>query len=240
MPIISAIQPNKGVRTDARLSAALDMLSPCRVIADIGCDHGRLSCALVQRDEEKRCIAADISLPSLEKTKRLARLIGVETRVEARLGDGLSVLQTGEADALAILGMGGTQIARILSAADVPLCGAKRAVLQPMRTAEDIRRWLFQNGYPIADDRIVPDGRRYYQVFCALIPQGAPDALPNGWPGDFHMLGYRAFLRREPLFPALAKYTLFQCERAAKSNRAPEMEQNCLALRQILTLWGDS
>ena len=68
----------------------MELLSGASIIADIGCDHGRLSCALVQRKIAKKCIAIDVSTPSLEKAVRLARQVGVEDFVETRLGDGLA------------------------------------------------------------------------------------------------------------------------------------------------------
>ena len=38
------------------------------LIADIGCDHGRLICWLMHRYPHAKGIATDISLPSLKKT----------------------------------------------------------------------------------------------------------------------------------------------------------------------------
>jgi tRNA (adenine22-N1)-methyltransferase len=68
-----------------RLGSAMELLCGCAVVADIGCDHGRLSCALVQQGIARRCIAVDISEPSLKKTERLASRVGVSDRVETRL-----------------------------------------------------------------------------------------------------------------------------------------------------------
>ena len=96
----------------------MDMLRGAHPVADIGCDHGRLSCALVQQELADACIAVDISAPSLKKTEQLAARVGVSDRVETRLGDGLSPVGPGEADAIAILGVGGTLMARMLEAAE--------------------------------------------------------------------------------------------------------------------------
>ena len=85
--------------------------SPCcrgaGVVADIGCDHGQLCCALLQRDAEARCVASDVSAPSLQKARELAQAVGLVERISFRCGDGLSVLEAGEAEAVALLGMGG-------------------------------------------------------------------------------------------------------------------------------------
>ena len=42
-----------------RLSAALDMLNGCQTAADVGCDHGKLTAALLQRGCCKNVIATD-------------------------------------------------------------------------------------------------------------------------------------------------------------------------------------
>lgn len=195
-----------------RLETAAALLGGHAAIADIGCDHGRLCCALLQRGACVRCIAADVSAPSLQKARELARLVGVGDRISFRCGDGLSVLAAGEAGAVALLGMGGTLMARLLDACPVPLMGAELLVLQPMRAEEDIRRYLYDNGYRIADDRVVLDAGRLYQVFSALPPApGARDVWPEGFPADCFAVGYRAFARREPLLPALVRRQLDQC-----------------------------
>lgn len=218
-----------------RLACAMELLGGAKVVADIGCDHGRLSCALVQSGRAERCIAVDISLPSLKKAERLADMLGVSDRVETRLGDGLAPLATGEADALAILGMGGTLIARILDATNTPLAGAKLCVLQPMRAAEDIRRWLFERSYPILDDRVVLDAGRYYQIFSVAPPTNAPRALPTGWPDDCFLLGYRAFERREPNLFRLAERMLQTTERKRKTQKSELLDRQAEQLRQILS-----
>ncbi len=219
-----------------RLSIAIELLSGARVVADIGCDHGRLSCALIQQNAAQRCIAVDISEPSLNKAERLARQIGAESRVETRLGDGLKPLIPGEADAIAILGMGGTLMSRILDV-NPPLMGAEQCVLQPMRAAEDIRRWLFEHGYPVLDDRVVLDAGRYYQVFSVGQPQERRQALPQGWPEDCFLLGYTAYLRREPLMKPLTERMLAATNRKRKTQRAAALDRQAEQLEQILSNW---
>lgn len=233
------MQKDLRIHPRERLSCAMELLNGARVVADIGCDHGRLSCALVQTGAAKQCVAIDISADSLEKARRLAERIGVSGRVETRLGDGLAPLAPGEADALAILGMGGTLMTRILDAAETPLNGARLCVLQPMRAAEDIRRWLFERNYPILDDRVVQESGRLYQVFAVSAPREEPAARPDGWPEEFFALGYTAFLRREPLFEPLARRMLATAERKLKTQRSAALERQADNLRTILKLWEE-
>ena len=89
-------QDGQRIHPRERLDCAIELLSGAQVVADVGCDHGRLSCALIQRDLAQHCIAIDISEPSLKKAERLIRQIGAQDRVETRLGDGLMPLAEGK------------------------------------------------------------------------------------------------------------------------------------------------
>ena len=219
-----------------RLECAIELLSGARVVADVGCDHGRLSCALIQRNLAQRCIAIDISEPSLKKAERLARQIGAEDRIETRLGDGLKPLVAYEADALAILGMGGTLMTEILDVIP-PLMGATKAVLQPMRAPDDIRKWLYERNYPILDDRVVLDAGRHYQIFSVGQPQDRRQEMPEGWPEDCFVLGYTAFSHREPLMKPLAERMLATTRRKLKTQQADALTKLAAQLEQILLYW---
>ena len=219
-----------------RLECAIDLLRGAQCVADIGCDHGRLCCALIQQNAAQTCIAIDISEPSLNKARRLIQLIGAQDRIKTRQGDGMNTLSAGEADAIAILGMGGTLMTQILNVSP-PLMGAGRCVLQPMRTAEDIRRWLYERNYPVLEDRVVLDAGRYYQVFAVGQPQRMRQALPEGWPEDCFLLGYTAFARREPLMKPLAERMLATTNRKRKTQRAASLDRQAAQLEQILKHW---
>ena len=229
-------QDGQRIHPRERLDCAIELLSGAQVVADVGCDHGRLSCALIQRNLANRCIAIDISEPSLKKAERLIRQIGAQDRVETRLGDGLQPLAPDEADAIAILGMGGTLMAQIL-AIEPPLMGATKCVLQPMRAAEDIRRWLYERNYPVLEDHVVLDAGRYYQVFSVGQPTGAPQELPEHWPEDFFSLGYNAFSRRDPLMKALTERLLATVTRKKKTQSAAALDLLSAQLKQILDYW---
>lgn len=233
------MQKDLRIHPRERLACAMELLEGARVVADVGCDHGRLGCALVQSGAAKKCVAIDISADSLEKARNLAERVGVSGRVETRLGDGLGPLAPGEADAVAILGMGGTLMTRILEAPSVPLGGARLCVLQPMRAAEDIRRWLFERNYPVLDDRVVLESGRLYQVFAVSAPRKEPITLPDGWPEGFFALGYAAFQKREPLFEPLARRMLATAERKLKTQRSAALERQAGDLRTILGIWEE-
>lgn len=227
----------RGVQLTPRLTAALALLAGSRVVADVGSDHGRLAAALLQRGVCERVVATDISAPSLEKGKSLMRRIGLDARVSFRVGDGLAVVSPGECDAVALLGMGGTLMCRILEAADTPLGGAACAVLQPMRAQCDIREYLYRNMYQITDDRVIAERERLYQIFRA-VPGTRLQPLPEGFPEDFFDVGFVAFSNRDPNLPALCRQQLDQHERRMITARGTEGEaklaKKIAALQNIL------
>jgi len=190
------------VHLTPRTQAALELLGTGRAAADIGCDHGRLTAALLQQGRFERVVASDVSADSLEKARVLLGYIGCAERVSLRVGDGLSVLEPGECDAIAMLGMGGTLMTRILDAAPVPLMGAGSIVLQPMRAQSDIRAYLHRHRYRITEERIVRERDRLYELLRA-VPDTAVQPMPSGWPEGFYDVGFVAWERGEPLLNEL-------------------------------------
>lgn len=228
------------VHITPRLQAALDMLNGHSVVADIGCDHGRLTAALLQQRVCDRVIASDISEPSLEKARQLISYIGLADRVSFRVGDGCAVMDPGECDAVALLGMGGTLMTRILTDCPVTLMGAEAVVLQPMRAQDDIRTYLHRHCFRIVDDRVVLDHGRYYQI-CKAVPSDAIEELPDGFPEGFYDVGYRAFALRDTLLPDLCRQQMrfheIMLRSAAGTDGEAVLQKKIEALRQILAVY---
>lgn len=230
----------QSVHLRPRLEAVQALLGKQRIVADIGCDHGRLGVALLQRARCARVIAIDVSRDSIKKAEALMKLTHTEpTKMILRLGDGFTALSRGETDAVVLAGMGGTLMTRLLQACAEPLQGAQIGVFQPMRAVEDIRRYLHKSGFSIIEDCIVRDAGRLYQVFSAR--PGSEDPLPQGWPRDCYAVGYRALLQREALLPELCEHMLRQHEKRLKSAEGTRGYQALLKkaeqMRTVLRLW---
>ena len=103
---------------------------------------------------------------------------------------------------------------------------------------EDIRRWLYERHYPVLDDRVVLDAGRYYQIFSVGQPEAQKQSLPEDWPEDCFLLGYTAFLRREPLMKSLAERMLATTQRKRKTQHAEALDCLAAQLGQILRNWG--
>lgn len=179
-----------------RLLAAAKFVSGCDTVADIGCDHGRLSAALLQRSLARQVIASDISADSLQKARELALRCGFsEEQLSFHVSDGLSHLSPGEADALVFAGMGGELIAKLLDAGEATAKTTKRIIMQPMGGTKELRRFLYENGYAITDEAMVLDAGRYYQILLAVPSPGQSADIPSDAVLEF---GPLLFARRDP------------------------------------------
>ena len=147
-----------------RLRAIADLVPPdCRCLADIGTDHGYVPAALLLAGRVGRAVAADVGALPLDHARRTAARCGVEDRMDLRLGDGLSVLEPGEAEVAVIAGMGGDAITEILAAAPWSRAGPL-LLLQPMSKAEVLRVWLPEGGFNVLAERLVQDKGVLYPI----------------------------------------------------------------------------
>lgn len=184
------------IRLDERLRCAFDLLQGANIVADIGCDHGKLTAALLLDGGCDRVIAGDISPDCLNKTRKIVDRYGLQGRAEVRLGSGLSILAPGECDAAAILGMGGELMVELLQSSPAVAERMERLVLQPMSGIEELRQWLYENSYRVKADRLIHVGSRWYQLLCVQ-KQESPDPWPIGFPEDCYLVGYRSFVDRD-------------------------------------------
>lgn len=190
------------VRLDPRLSAVCDMVQNSGTVADIGCDHSRLSVAVLQRGAANRVIASDISAHSVKKAEVLREKTGLsEAALKIEQSDGLGHLLPGEADTIVFAGIGGTLAVRLIERHRGVAEAAKRLVFQPMRGIEDLRRYLFECGFLITAERLIEDGRRTYQVICAQ--PGVKQTFPKGWPDGMFLYGALMIKNRDPLIKPL-------------------------------------
>lgn len=152
---------------DFRLKTVASLVRQGSRLADIGTDHALLPCALVNEGRCPSAIASDVRVGPTEAARRSIAAAELEHKIEVRLGDGLSTVLPEEADDIVIAGMGGETIAAILQAASWTKNAAYRLILQPMTRSEKLRRFLYENGFSIEEERIADDGRRCYTVICA-------------------------------------------------------------------------
>lgn len=155
-----------------RLSAVVDEVDG-KSMADVGCDHGKVSVECLLRGKTEKVIACDISQKSLQKAIDLAERFGV-SNIDFRVGDGLQVIADGEVDSVVIAGMGGIEIMSILS--HIPQ-GVRQLVLSPHRNTIELRKFLSDRQIYIEKDYVIKDGRKFYDMIVAEVNSGKNCAL---------------------------------------------------------------
>ena len=156
-----------------RLNAIVNMVPKADTVADIGTDHGKVAADIIKKGKARRVICSDISGKSLDKARKLVRSKKLEDFITFREGDGLSVLEPGEADTAVIAGMGGELIADMLKK------GGSRVpeilVLSCNTASGLLREWLCKNGFVIEDEELVFENRHFYPVM--LVKKGEAEEL---------------------------------------------------------------
>lgn len=151
----------------ARLIRVAEWIPNGMRVADIGSDHAYLPCFLVLRDETTTAIAGEVNEGPFQLAKSQVQRLGLSHKIDVRKGNGLEVLQKGEADVIAIAGMGGGLITTILDEGKEKLEGVTRLVLQPNVAARQIRIWLRQNGWRIHKEGILSEDEKIYEIIVA-------------------------------------------------------------------------
>lgn len=154
-----------------RLQAALDLLPFCRCVADVGCDHGLATRALLEQGKCEHVIATDISAPSLAKAEARLRRAGLAEKASFYCCDGLAC--AARADAALILGMGGRTLIEILRAQPDVTAHLRCVVLQPASHAPLIYRALPALGLRVDRETIVRENGRFFPLI-ALQPGAQP------------------------------------------------------------------
>ena len=191
---------------DERLRAVLEMIGKAETLADVGCDHGYLSAAAILSGAAEYAIASDISPVSARKAEKLAKKLRIQDRMAVICCDGLAAAGAEEPPySIAVCGMGGELIAGILEKGADCARRADIIVMQPMRGEAELRRYLFEHAFRITDERVVRDGRRFYQVIAAVPNEW--DEIPEGFPKDQFRFGWVMAKKSDPeLIPLLHHY----------------------------------
>lgn len=149
------------IKLSARLKCAAEELGNVRSFADIGTDHGKLIIYALEHGLTERAFAVDISDKSLSKARRNVEERSLSDKVSFICGDGLMKI-TELPEAIVIAGMGGNEIAKILSDRRMDT----KYILLPHQDAHVVRKYLCSNGYSILKDYVIKDGK-YYSVITA-------------------------------------------------------------------------
>ena len=152
---------------DSRLLSAARFVRQGAVFADIGTDHAHLPIFLLKERRISRAILSDINRGPLDSAKDNVIEAGLLSLVDLRLTDGARELSGLGITDVAICGMGGELIARIIKDAPWLFDKSVRLILQPMTKVAHLRRALASLGFNIeAEAHSEADGKNYVTI-CA-------------------------------------------------------------------------
>lgn len=151
----------------ARLEAVASLIDKGAILADIGTDHAYLPTYLIEKNIITKALACDIAAGPCEAARQTVAMHGLKKQIEVRLGGGLTVLEPGEAESIAICGMGASTIIMIFEESPEVLASAKQLVLQPMAGAPTLRKWLGEHGWEIKEEKLVDDAPHFYEIISA-------------------------------------------------------------------------
>ncbi len=149
---------------DIRLSTIASLVEPTECVADVGCDHGYLSAFLLLHHLTSHIYATDLHTAPLQRAAATFERYGLLQNTVLLQCDGLTDVPP-TVQTIIIAGMGGETISSILQNASWIKHKNKILVLQPMSREEHLRRWLYEQGFAIVEEKKVVDGAYCYVVF---------------------------------------------------------------------------
>ena len=151
----------------SRLKAIVNLVNkPCNLI-DVGTDHAYLPIYLAKNYQFDKLIASEVNTKPYQFALENIKKHALKAEIELRLGFGLSVLAVEEVNTAVIAGMGARSIIDILTADYKLASSISQLVLQPMKGSALLREWLVNNGFQIADEVLVKEKDRFYEIIEA-------------------------------------------------------------------------
>ncbi|WP_206109173.1 tRNA (adenine(22)-N(1))-methyltransferase TrmK [Paenibacillus sp. HB172176] len=158
------------VKLSKRLQGIADYINKGSRAADIGSDHALLPVYLIQNGLCSFAIAGELNDGPFLAAKKQVAAAGQTSKITVRQGDGLQVIEPGEADTVTIAGMGGSLMTGILEAGRIAgkLQGVSQLVLQPNVGEDAVRIWLLQHEWVLTQEMIVEEDGKIYEILVAV------------------------------------------------------------------------
>ena len=150
-----------------RLLTCAGFVAPGDRVADIGCDHGYLGIYLLQQGIASSVIASDVNEQPLQCAVINAEKFGFRDKMTFFLSDGVRNIPR-DFDCMVCAGMGADTMISILEAASWLKNVNYRMILQCQSKTPMLRKYLSDNGWCIARETVLRDGRFLYTVMEVL------------------------------------------------------------------------
>ena len=107
----------------------------------------------------------------------------------------IEVLKENEVDEIIIAGMGGMLINNLLKANEKVAHTTEKLILQPMQAPEELRMFLYQNGYKILDEHLVREEHRLYEIIVCKYEGLEPQEIDP----IYYEIGLKLIENNDPL-----------------------------------------
>lgn len=135
------------------------MLVDKEIIADVGCDHGKLAYELLKNNIVKKAYVSDISKSSLQKAIDI--LSEENFNFRAICCDGLTKYNDAMVDQCIISGMGGEEIIKIIKNSPINI---NSYILSPQHNVMNVKNFMLGLDYTISFDIIIKDKNKFYHI----------------------------------------------------------------------------
>lgn len=153
-----------------RLFSIFSMVEKGSIAADIGCDHGLLSIALVQEKICSHVYACDLRKGPLSRAQDAIFAAGLQDQITTILCDGMDGIGK-DVTTVIIAGMGFDTMRSILEKHLDTLSNYQRIILQCNKNVDELRRWISSKQYTILCEDIVEEDH-YYEILAIHCQQG--------------------------------------------------------------------
>jgi tRNA (adenine22-N1)-methyltransferase len=133
-------------------------------IIDVGTDHGHIPIVCVLSGKALKGLALDINKGPLERAGINAAKYKVTDKIDLIQTNGLNGIIVNNDDCVVIAGIGGLETISVMEKAGTIPC---RIVLQPQRSAFELRSFLDISGYSIISEKVVSDRGKFYTVIIS-------------------------------------------------------------------------
>lgn len=233
-------------RLSLRMEHIVSMVPKGSRITDVGCDHGYVSIALVNRGIAPFAICMDINKGPLERAREHVLEAGLSEKISLRLSNGLDAYLKGESDTIVIAGMGGPLIIDILKKGYDKITGedAPYLILSPQSEIAKTRISLSEMGFKIFDEDMIREDGKFY-VIMKVKHIGEANGVGTGFDWKSASLGEVLINQRHPV---LKEYINFEIEKNDKiikklkgevqtpliDAKINECEENLKLLKEVL------
>lgn len=193
-------------------------------LADIGSDHAYLPVALVLQAKINFAVAGEVVKGPFESAQKQIKKNNLENQIVVRLADGLDAIEPADRiDTITICGMGGMLIRDILENGwqNQRIDGSEQLILQPNIGESNVRRWLEEHGYRIAQETILEEGEKIYEVIV-----GEPTASSVAYTYEELLFGPILQKAKGPVFVKKWQRELSQKEHVLAQLAASKKDQS--------------